>query len=252
MNKRTIFNGLLLAGVLSFIPAVGFSSVLVLGDDQSEVDVVPYLMQLGQTVIHPGSYYDWDPGANADLSNHDAVVLLYGYEYGYELTANGSAAIVSYLQGGGHFITHSWVAYSHEDFSGNPLFDMTPVEYDGEDYDAVWDVDETSAYFTGMTDGWADGEGFEHMTVTDPNAVSLGTNQYGEPLVVYTESNGGRYTYLNHGMSYETGDVSDDGLKLMGNSVMLFQGGDNAVPEPTTVLIWSMLAGLGMTVRRRR
>ena len=26
----------------------------------------------------------------------------------------------------------------------------------------------------------------------------------------------------------------------------------NAVPEPTTVLVWSMLAGLGMTVRRRR
>ncbi|MCH2182141.1 MAG: PEP-CTERM sorting domain-containing protein [Mariniblastus sp.] len=26
----------------------------------------------------------------------------------------------------------------------------------------------------------------------------------------------------------------------------------NAVPEPTTMLIWSMLAGLGMTVRRRR
>ena len=31
--------------------------------------------------------------------------------------------------------------------------------------------------------------------------------------------------------------------------VMLYT---NAVPEPTTVLIWSMLAGLGMTVRRRR
>ena len=26
----------------------------------------------------------------------------------------------------------------------------------------------------------------------------------------------------------------------------------NAVPKPTTVLIWSILAGLGMTVRRRR
>ena len=34
-----------------------------------------------------------------------------------------------------------------------------------------------------------------------------------------------------------------------GNDVVLFT---NAVPEPTTVLIWSMLAGLGMTVRRRR
>ena len=34
-----------------------------------------------------------------------------------------------------------------------------------------------------------------------------------------------------------------------GNDVVLFT---NAVPEPTTVLIWSMLAGLGTTVRRRR
>ena len=34
-----------------------------------------------------------------------------------------------------------------------------------------------------------------------------------------------------------------------GGGVALFT---NAVPEPTTVLIWSMLAGLGMTVRRRR
>ena len=34
-----------------------------------------------------------------------------------------------------------------------------------------------------------------------------------------------------------------------GNDVALFT---NAVPEPTTVLIWSMLAGVGMTVRRRR
>ena len=34
-----------------------------------------------------------------------------------------------------------------------------------------------------------------------------------------------------------------------GGGVALFT---NVVPEPTTVLIWSMLAGLGMTVRRRR
>jgi len=34
-----------------------------------------------------------------------------------------------------------------------------------------------------------------------------------------------------------------------GGGVALFT---NAVPEPTTVRIWSMLAGLGMTVRRRR
>jgi len=34
-----------------------------------------------------------------------------------------------------------------------------------------------------------------------------------------------------------------------GNDVSLFS---SVVPEPTTVLIWSLLAGFGMTVRRRR
>ncbi len=34
-----------------------------------------------------------------------------------------------------------------------------------------------------------------------------------------------------------------------GGGVALFT---NVVPEPTTVLIWLILAGLGMTVRRRR
>ena len=37
-----------------------------------------------------------------------------------------------------------------------------------------------------------------------------------------------------------------------GNDVTLFTAYSNAVPEPTTMLIWSMLAGLGMTTRRRR
>ncbi|MCH2182716.1 MAG: PEP-CTERM sorting domain-containing protein [Mariniblastus sp.] len=41
-------------------------------------------------------------------------------------------------------------------------------------------------------------------------------------------------------ISYVAGD---------GNDVGLFT---NAVPEPTTALVWSLLAGLGLTVRRRR
>ena len=37
-----------------------------------------------------------------------------------------------------------------------------------------------------------------------------------------------------------------------GGRNFLFTGSISAVPEPTTALIWSMLVGLGMTVRRRR
>ena len=43
MKTQAIFKGLLLAGVLSLFPAVGFAGVFVLGDGQSEDDVVPYL-----------------------------------------------------------------------------------------------------------------------------------------------------------------------------------------------------------------
>ena len=37
-----------------------------------------------------------------------------------------------------------------------------------------------------------------------------------------------------------------------GNDVSLFTAFSSAVPEPTTALIWTMLVGLGVTVRRRR
>jgi len=223
-------------------------SVLVLGDDLSEGFVVPHLTGLGHTVTNPDIYYDWDPGPAADLSGYDAVVMLYGYDYDYGITANASSALTSYIQGGGRFVTTAWMAYSHEDFAGDPIFDVLPVAYDDEGYDAVWDVDETSPIFTGLSDGWSDSEGFEYVTVTDPSAVALGSNQYGEPLVVYTENaNGGLYIYLNHTMSYDTSDVSTQALTLVSNAV-----GFAPVPEPSSLT--TMFLGIGCLVglARRR
>lgn len=207
--------------------------VLVLGDAQSEADVVPYLTGLGHTVDNPNIYYDYDPGVAADLSAYDSVIMLYGYDYGFGLTANASTALTSYIDNGGRFITTAWMAYSHEDFLGDPIFDRSPVEYLDEEYDSVWDIDESSAFFTGLSDGWSDLEGNETITITDPNAIALGSNQYGDALVVYTEnSQGGQYIYLNHAMSYDTGDVSIQALTLLGNSVAF-----TAVPEPSSLCL---------------
>lgn len=222
--------------------------VLVLGDDQSESDVVPYLTGQGHTVSNPAAYYDWDPGVAADLSAHHSVVMLYGYHYGYGLTPNASNAIVSFIQDGGNFVTTAWMAYAHEDFSGDPLFDMTPVKYEDEGYDAVWDISDSYPFFAGLTDGWSDGEGFEYLTITDPSAVTLGTNQYGEPLVVYTENAaGGRFVYLNHAMSYDTGSVSTHALTLVGNAVVPA----SQVPEPSAFSLLGIAGLAAMFIRRR-
>lgn len=243
-----MINKLLALVLVTALSPASAGMVLVLGDDQSEDDVVPYLTGLAHTVDNPDIYYDWDPGAGADLSAYDAVVMLYGYDYDYGLTTNASTAIVSYIAGGGHFIATSWVAYSHEDFAGDPLFDMTPVEYDDEGYDAVWDIDEGSPYFAGLTDGWSDGEGFEYLTITDASAISLGSNQYGEPLVVYTENAaGGRYTYLNHAMSYNNGSVSTEGLMLVGNAIVAA----DTIPEPSTFALLGFAGIAAMFIRRR-
>lgn len=221
--------------------------VMVLGDDQSEDDIVPYLESLGHTVNMPDVYYDWDPGLGADLSGYDSIVMLYGYDYGYGLTANASSALVSYINGGGNFITTAWLAYSDEDFAGDAFFDITPVEYDDEGYDAIWDIDESSPYFTGLSDGWSDNEGFEYLTITNPNAIALGSNQYGEPLVVFMDTmNGGRYSYLNHAMSYDTGSVSSEALTLVGNAVGL----SASVPVPGTLALLG-IAGLAAVGARR-
>jgi hypothetical protein len=232
---------------ISLAGGVNGASILVLGDDQSEDSVVPHLTGLGHTVSNPAIYHDYDPGLSADLSSFDAIVMLYGYDYGYGLTANASTAINSYINGGGRFVTTAWMAYSHEDFPGDPIFDQLPVSYNGEEYDSVWDVDETSPIFLGLADGWSDSEGVENITITTPGAVALGSNQYGDALVVYTENaNGGLYIYLNHGMSYDTGDVSSQALTLVGNAV-----GFTPVPEPTSICLLG-LGALGSFLRRRR
>ena len=59
---------MLLLLLITAISPVSAGTVLVLGDYQSESDVVPYLTGLGHTVSNPDIYYDWDPGAAADLS----------------------------------------------------------------------------------------------------------------------------------------------------------------------------------------
>ncbi len=51
---------------------------------------------------------------------------------------------------------------------------------------------------------------------------------------------------IGPGGKTENSDWGDGGRNF------LFTGSISAVPEPTTALIWSMLVGLGMTVRRRR
>ena len=64
----------------------------------------------------------------------------------------------------------------------------------------------------------------------------------------------GRYEGLGEGAlvgNFEGQDLFITYLGGDGNDVTLFTAFRAAVPEPTTLLVWSMLAGLGLTLRRR-
>lgn len=68
-------------------------------------------------------------------------------------------------------------------------------------------------------------------------------------------SRNGSYAGLGEGAlvgNFEGQDLFITYLGGDGNDVTLFTAFGATVPEPTTILIWSMLAGLGMTRRRRR
>lgn len=130
-------------------------SVLVLNDEFSD-EVVLHLVSEGH-VVESLDYFDWE-GNNPAPAGFDLVVLVNGYEYGYELGNDESspayAALESYVTSGGTFLMTEWVAYDMGDdgykLALEPLVPFKVDEYESYDYSGTYKVVENSVLTRGL------------------------------------------------------------------------------------------------------
>lgn len=242
-NKRLLSIAVLL--VFSVSNKSFADEIMLLGDGNSQAQIGAYLQSQGHNVYQAGDYYDWD-GSDSTIGVYDKIFLLYGYDYGDELTAGGNQNLVDYVGAGGTLVTTEWLLYSIDRgyFTGT-VADLLPVTYGGDyDYDPVWNFDESNPYMAGLTNGWSDTSGYSEADLV-AGAVSVADDGLGNSLLSYIDhAGGGRVIHLNHDLTYETDPMSSEALTLIGNLA-----GGSAIPEPGSISIL-VLASIGLMMRR--
>ncbi|MCV2884572.1 hypothetical protein OE749_07685 [Aestuariibacter sp. AA17] len=230
--------------------------IYVLGDDQSENTINPYLESQGHTVYHDSTYQAWDGTIPMDT---DVVLYLYGYDYGDELgedtdPVKANQSILNFVASGGGLIFTEWYAYEELD---EPVSQLLPVKYNGDYYyEANWNVSsgyENHDLVRGLANSdFTEGDGSED-TYSDVSAL-VGTtvvmeDENGIPLLSYTHKHGGTVVHINDGMTYDDA-ISDNMLSVI-NSAATFAANNKAVAvnEPSTIIL--MFISLLALVRLR-
>ncbi len=157
---------------------------------------------------------------------------------------------MAFVANGGGLIRTEWSVYE------GPLQDvdsMMPVKYDDAyDYGDTWTVlDAGHPLAAGLPASWDDDAGYSDV-VADPAATVVIEGTGGNPLLTYRTDFGGTVVHINHDMTY-TGDISDNTMQVIVNSVA-FAARADVIPEPTTIVIWSLLgiSWAGVSGRRWR
>ena len=220
--------------------------ILVLGDDNSESFVSPYLTNQGHTVTSNTAYYDWDGDIPALT---EVIIYLHGYEYGDELgedadPVNANQSMLNFVANGGGLIFTEWYAYSEQT---EPVSSMMPVTYNGDYYyEAAWDVVDgyeshplinhlLSTSFTvgdGSDDTYSD-------VISKPGTTVVMEDGGGIPLLSYNTMYGGTVIHINDGMAYYD-DISDEILSVIHSSVLFAASDTIAVKEPPVLSVFAL------------
>lgn len=104
--------------------------ILILDDNGSSGGFERILGDAGYTYTNGGYYEDY---TNTDFSAYDLVILLYGYDYGYEIDLDVQAALKTWVQAGGVLLTTEWFTYSYDDVDIDTLLEILPLTYN-DDY----------------------------------------------------------------------------------------------------------------------
>jgi hypothetical protein len=218
------FTGILAALCILLIPfaqAIA-ADVLLLGDDENEAEVQASLEGAGHAVTYGGIYYDWD-GASPDVNNFDVVVLLDGYDYGYDLNPAALTALTNFVSSGGGLVLTEWCAYDVGNGYKTLQFGaLMPVEYAGDyDYGFTWNViDPTHPMVAGVPASWtADGAGSSFVNAKSGSTVLIQSPD-NNPLLTYWHYDCGMVVHINNDLGADEGEDTDPNtLVLINNAV---------------------------------
>ena len=231
--------------------------ILVLGDDNSESFVTPYLINQGHIVVSDTAYYDWD-GSIPALT--EVIIYLHGYEYGYELGEDAdpviaNQAMLDFVAAGGGVIFTEWYAYSEQT---EPVEALMPVTYNDEYYyQADWQIVSgyeahpliTNLVSTSFTQGDGSDDTYSDVVTKSGTTVVMEDNA-GIALLSYNTFHGGTVIHINDGMAYYE-EISDEMLSVINSSVLFAADNSVAVSEPPTLSIIA-LALFGFVARKTR
>lgn len=257
-----LFRILGLVFVILAMPAHA-ANVLIL-DDNYGTEVADDLTGAGHTVTSV-LYYDWD-GSNPSLTGFDAVLLLKGEDYGYELgNDSGSpayAALIQFIQNGGVFASTEWLIYDMDDAYNWALDPFVPFDYTSyTDYNysgsytvlqpghplaanlpGTWDTTES-----------ADGGSCADLKPGAITVISRSMDSYSQDCMdafalAYITVGSGVSIHLNSDLGHEDGESATPQLLQIIRNIVTFQpvsGNETSVPIPT-LSFWSLILLCGL------
>jgi hypothetical protein len=244
---KTLFRFIVLVTLLTLTNPTQATYILVLGDDNSESFISPYLTNQGHIVTSDTSYYDWDGNIPALT---EVIIYLHGYEYGNELgkdsnPINANQSMLDFVSNGGGLIFTEWYAYSEQT---EPVSAMMPVTYNGDYYyEAAWNVANgyenhpliTNLLSTSFTVGDGSDDTYSDVIRNIGTAVVM-KDDSGIPLLSYNTLHGGNVIHINDGMAYYD-DISDEILSVINSSVLFAASNTIPVKEPPAIGVFALI-----------
>jgi len=200
-------------------PSLNSVRVLLLGDGEGETQVQAALEAAGHLVTVVENYYDWD-GVTPDVDDFEIVVLLDGYDYGYELQAAAGTALEAFVTRGCDLLMTEWTAYDVEGGSKTgPIADLMPVISPSGSYDdgLTWTVTGTHPLTDGLPASWYD-DAYSTYVDPKPGAIVLIRGDDQIPLLTFSTESGGTTVHLNHTMSYSPDTIEANALQIIVNA----------------------------------
>ncbi|MBC2716951.1 MAG: hypothetical protein HF978_16735 [Desulfobacteraceae bacterium] len=207
--------------VLGFLSEAHAARVLLMGDGGSETEVQQALVNAGHDVTYGGLYWEW-AGSNPNPDNFGLIIYLDGVEYGNTLQESAAMAVNQFVARGCGLVLTEWTTYEVYDGDEHPIIENLMPVYTPDQayaYGDTWTVQDTGHPLTqGVPSTWEDTVAGWSWVTAKIGTVVLITGTDGNPLISYSNVNGGTVVHINHDMAYTENPINANALQLIVNA----------------------------------